>query len=213
MKNLIIIGARGWGREVLWAAQSYVDKGLIAIKGFLDDNTHAFDGLVGEFPPILSSVEDYEVQPDDLFFCALGDPVMRQKYSRMIEDKGGEFGTYISPKASVSPNAVIGAGSYIDEYVCVSDNVTVGKHAIVQRMATIGHDTRIDDYVTLGAYTFVGGASSIGTCSVVNPHSTVLRQKSVGTHAVVGAGSVVIRRVKDGEHVFGNPARVFMESQ
>lgn len=207
MLNLVIIGARGWGREVLWAARSLESDGVIRIKGFLDDNPHALDGLRGDFPPILGAVEDYQVKPDDIFFVALGDPMYRRKYAEIIERKGGKFGTYISPKATVSPNAIIGEGAYIDEYVNVSDNVVIGKHALVQRMSTLGHDMQLGDYVTLGAYTFCGGASMVGNNTSINVRSTILREVHVGSNALVGAGSVVIKSVKDGQHVFGNPAK------
>lgn len=207
LRKLIIIGARGWGREVLWAVESNKDTFQLEVKGFLDDDRHALDGLVGTFPPILSSVEAYEVCPDDLFFCALGDSEARKHYAEIIEGKGGKFATLILPKASVSPNAVIGGGTFVDEFVCISDNVNIGRHVIVQRLATLGHDTKVGDHATLGAYTFCGGKSQIGECSTLHVRTTLLRNVNVGCNAVVGAGSVVIKNVKDGEHVFGNPAK------
>ena len=56
MKNLIIIGARGAGREVYGLAlvtKEYNKEYLI--KGFLDDKKNALDNLDG-YPPIISSV-------------------------------------------------------------------------------------------------------------------------------------------------------------
>lgn len=205
--KLVIIGARGWGREVLWAFGDLVSSGRIIVKGFLDDDPHALDGLNGEFPPILSSVEDYEVRPDELFFCALGDSAARMRYSKIIEQKGGHFYTYIHPHAIICPNATIGEGSYIDQFVLVSDNVVLGKHCLIQRLATIGHDTKVGECVTIGAYTFCGGDSEIGDGSMLHVRTTLLRKVHVGKNAVVGAGSVVIKKVKDGAHVFGNPAK------
>lgn len=210
MKHLLIVGARGWGREVLWAARSLETDGYISIKGFLDSDPTVLDGLRGDFPPILCAPEDYEVQPDDIFFVALGDPIQRHKYYNIIKEKGGEFGTYISPKATVSPNAKIGSGCFIDEYVSISDNAEVDEGSIVQRMATLGHDAKVGRFSTLGAYSFCGGGAKVGDFTTIHVNSTILRHITVGSNAVVGAGSVVIKGVKDGEHVFGNPAKVFM---
>lgn len=205
--HLVIIGARGWGREVYWSLSSNVSRIRISIKGFLDDDIHALDGLNGKFPPILSSVEDYQICPGDIFFCALGDPAARKKYADIIKGKGGKFYTFIHPRASISPNATIGEGSFIDEYVTVSDNVNIGKHVIVQRLSTLGHDVTVGDNVTIGAYVFCGGNSKIGDGSTLHVRSTLLRKVNVGMNAVVGAGSVVIRHVADDAHIFGNPAK------
>lgn len=210
MKQLLIVGARGWGREVLWAARTLEDAGHIRIKGFLDSDPTVLDGLRGDFPPILCAPEDYEVQPDDIFFVALGDPTQRHNYCNIIKEKGGEFGTYISPKATISPNAKIGTGCFIDEYVSISDNAEIGEQTVVQRMATIGHDAKIGNFSTVGAYSFCGGHANVGDFTTVNVNSTILRHIKVGNNAMVGAGSVVIKRVKDGDHVFGNPAKTFM---
>ena len=205
MKNLLIIGARGWGREVLWSFKANYKE--FAIKGFLDDNIHALDGLVGEFPPIVSSVEDYQIQPDDVFFCAVGDPFYRKKYADIIEKKGGKFVTYISPYAIVSPHAQIKDGVFIGAHTIISDNVFVGKHAMIQSFSTLGHDVKIGDYVSMEAYCFLGGYAEVGDLSSIHVRSTILNHKKVGKYASVGAMSLIIRNVKDGDNVFGIPAK------
>lgn len=207
MKNLLIIGARGWGREVLFSFKYHPSRTDINIKGFLDDNTHALDGLKGEFPPIISSVEEYIVQPDDVFFCALGDPDARKKYVDMIECKGGRFVSYLSPQALINPNAIIGDGSYIAAHTYVSDNVVIGKHTVIHSLSTLGHDVKIGDFVSIEAYCFFGGYVEVGDLSTIHVRSTIIRHKKVGVHVSVGASSVVMRNVKDNLHVFGNPAK------
>lgn len=205
MKNLIIVGARGWGREVLWSFQKdYSD--IYNFKGFLDSKNDALDGLVGDFPPILSSVEDYEVQPDDVFFCALGEPKWRKHYADIIKEKGGKFVSYIAPTALVSPNATIGDGAFIGGNTVVSDNVIIGEHVMVHGLCTLGHDVKIGNNVSIEAYCFFGGYSSVGDNTSIHVRSTILSHKKIGETASIGAGSVVIRNVKDGVHVFGNPA-------
>lgn len=205
MKNLLIIGARGWGREVLFSFKNNVKD--INIKGFLDDNAHALDGLNGEYPPIISSVEDYQIQPDDVFFCALGNPVYRKKYAEMIEEKGGKFISFISPRAIVNPSATIGNGVYIGSNSFISDNVVIGNHAMIHSLCTLGHDVKIGNYVSIEAYSFFGGYSEVGDMSHIHVRSTIISHKKVGANASVGAASLVIRNVKDEKHVFGNPAK------
>ncbi|MBO7072895.1 MAG: hypothetical protein J6V89_05215, partial [Acetobacter sp.] len=91
MKQIVIIGARGYGRVVCNIAKECIKSDAeFAIKGFLDNNKCALDGYHG-YPPILSSVEDYVVQEDDVFVCAMGAVKYKQIYASMILNKGGKF--------------------------------------------------------------------------------------------------------------------------
>ena len=209
MKHLIIVGARGWGREVYAAAmgtKAYRD-GEFDVKGFLDSKADAFEGLKGEYPPIICAPEDYEIQPDDAFFVAMGEPKWRMHYAEMMEQKGAVFMSIICDGAFINSTAVIGEGSLIAGWSCVSDNVVLGKHGIIHPFVNIGHDAKLGDFVTIESYSFLGGCAVIGDESVMHVRSTLIRHKKIGNQVEVGASSVVMRNVPDGMHVFGNPAK------
>lgn len=209
MKHLLIIGARGWGREVYAAAlgtKAYRDKEF-DIKGFLDSKVDAFDGLRGNYPPIICAPEDYKIQKDDVFFVAMGVSYWRKHYAEIIEQKGGHFLTIVCNGAYINPTATIGEGSFVGGWSVISDNVKLGNHSIVHSFVTIGHDAKVGDYSTLEAYVFVGGKAEIGTSSTMHVRSTLIRLKSIGNNVDVGASSVVMRKMKDNQHVYGNPAR------
>lgn len=79
MKNLLIVGAGGFGRELAGAAVAALGYGeTFTLKGFLDDNPNALAGFAG-YPPILGSVRDYTPEADDVFITALGDTTARAK--------------------------------------------------------------------------------------------------------------------------------------
>ena len=80
-KRLVIVGASAMGREACAYAQ---DCGW-EVKGFLDSRRDVLDGFVG-YPPLLGSVEDYDVQSDDVFVVAVGDPAAKMRYVRRVED-------------------------------------------------------------------------------------------------------------------------------
>ena len=209
MKHLVIIGARGWGREVYATAintKEYLN-GEYDIKGFLDDDYYAFDGLNGDYPRILGPVETYQIEPDDVFFCAMGDSCWRKHYAEIIESKCGEFISIIHPSSKVNKTAKIGKGCIVTAYSIVSDNVTIGNHVMIQSFSDLGHDVTIGDYVSIGSFVFLGGYASVGELSTMYTKSNVLPHKSVGKNCVVGFGSVVMKNVKDGLHVLGNPAK------
>ena len=209
MKHLIIIGARGWGREVYAGAigtKAYRDREF-DIKGFLDSKADAFDGLKGNYPPIICAPEDYEIQPDDVFFVAMGEPQWRKHYAELMEQKGAEFLTIIEDTAYINPTATIGNGVYVSGGVYVSDNVKIGNHVMIHRLCTFGHDATIDEYTSIGAYVFLGGYAHVGKCSNMAPQSMIIRHKCIGDNVIVGSGSVVIRNYNDNLHLFVNPAK------
>lgn len=209
MKHLVIIGARGWGREIYAAVRNtkaYQDLEY-DVKGFLDDKTDALDGLKGDFPPILGSVESYEVQPDDVFFCAMGDSQWRKHYVEMISSKGGHFITVVNPMARINPTATIGEGTYIGAYSIISDNVVIGNHCVLQCFNDLGHDAEVGDYVSIESYVFLGGGAKIGDMSTMHTKSSVIPHKTIGKNCIVGINSVVMRNIKDGKTVFGIPAK------
>lgn len=207
MKNLIILGAGGMGRQVYLFAQSCV--GYMkdySIKGFLDDNPHAMDGFDG-FPPVLGSVDGYQIQPDDIFFNSIGDVQSKKKCIIKILEKGGDFITLIHPTASVSKGSKIGRGCMLGPRAGVGVESTVGDFCLIQDNAIIGHDVHVGDFcridcnVVLIAGVIIDNGVCIHTSSVIN-HNV-----HIGENAMVGALSFVIRNVKSGTSVQGNPAK------
>lgn len=207
MQNLVIIGARGSGRGVLDMIKQGRMQGDFVVKGFLDDDIHAFDGLIGNFPPILCTVEEYTVESDDVFFCALGDSHFRRQYVEIIEKKGGRFCSLISKEAYINKNSIIHNGSFIGEHTMIDDNVVIGKHTVIHPFCIVGHNSIIGDFTSIESYSFVGGNSKIGNDVSLHARSTIIPHINIEEQAVVGVGSVVIKNIPKGIHVFGNPAK------
>lgn len=213
MKKLIIIGARGFGREVLWAVQGTKEykEGKYTVKGFLDDNKNALNGFScpygKQFPPIIGSVEDYIPEQDDVFFCALGEPKSRMHYANLILAKGGEFISIISPLACVSSDARIGKGVFICGWVLISTNVEIGDFTVIHPMTNIGHDVKIGKGCSIESHCFLGGGAQMKDGSMLHPRSNILPHKTIGENTVVGTGSAVMRNFGDNLTLFGNPAK------
>jgi len=207
MKNILIIGARGYGREYYGGLKRYQkDSTGYVVKGFLDDNKNILDNYKG-FAPIISSVEDYEIGENDIFVCALGDPKAREKYVNIIQNKGGTFLTTVHPSSIISDTAEIGEGVNIGQFCTISENVKIGAFTSVQAYSVLGHDVQTGKFCSLGAYTFIGGNSIIGDNSTLYTRSTILPNLILGNNVITGAGSVVIRNVRPGITVFGIPAK------
>ncbi len=207
MKDIIIIGARGYGREIhdfIKHLNTYRNE--YKIVGFLDDKSDALQGF-DRYAPIISSVEEYLPQKNEVFFCALGDAFAREKYINIIKNKGGHFASLIHPTSIVNSNAIIGEGVVISAYSIVSSCVKIGNNTIVHPFCNLGHDTEVADNCTIESYCFFGGFSKIGHHTTIHTRSTILPHIIVGDNVSVGAGSVVIRNVKSNTSIFGVPAK------
>lgn len=210
MKNLLIIGARGWGREVFDIAQACIAAGeMLKVKGFLDDKSSALDNYPN-YPPIVSSVESYDIQPDDVFICALGDVNYKRIYAEKILAKGGKFITLIHPTAIIGNNAKIGVGCVVGAYANISCDTRLGDFVTLSIKAGMGHDSTVGDYCHIGGLTNISGFVTIGNNVTIHPCSNIIPHKKIGDNAIVGTGSVVLKNVKEGTTVFGNPAKTFM---
>lgn len=208
MKQLVIIGARGYGREICdFATDCRGYNSDYTIKGFLDDKKIALDDHPG-YPPILDSVENYLPREDDVFICALGEVKYKKKYCEMILAKGGIFTTLISNRAYVSDrNTKIGVGCIICPDSRIHCDVTIGDFVTLQPFAVLGHDVKVGNWCHINDYSDCGGGSQIGNEVTINTQSFILPKLKVGDRATIGAGSIVLRNVKEGVVVFGNPAK------
>lgn len=205
-KNVVIIGARGFGREIhmlLKEQQNY--KNQYDVKGFLDDNNTVLDRFTG-YAPILSSVEDYKIESNDVFFCALGDPYYRKKYSEIILSRGGVFISCISEKAYILPNVEIGKGVFIGPFCTIDVDVKIGDFTTIISYCGIGHDSRIGEYCEIESYATLGGGSILGNEVTIHPRATILPRVVIEEKTIVGVGSVVTRNMPSNVTVWGNPA-------
>ena len=207
--RLIILSASGLGREYFHLAKA-IAKQKPSTKwepyGFLDDRPKILEGKNLAGTPILDTIENYIPQENDRFICAMGNPAERQRYVKIIKDKGGVFTKIISLKASTCPGRNLRKGVVVCGNALISCDVTVGAHTFINNNTTIGHDTEIGQFCHIGGHVFIGGNTRIGNQVIIHPSATVLPGVNIADHAVIGAGSVVIRDVKEGETVFGVPA-------
>ena len=199
--RLIIIGARAMGREVC----AYAWDAGFAVKGFLDEKVDAIDGFEG-YPPILASVEAYEVCEDDVFVVALGDPECKRKYVEVIAAKGGRFMSIVHPAAYIGKNVVLGCGCIVGPNSTITNDVIIGDHVIINVNASINHDNRIGKYATLCPGCHLAGRVRVGERTFVGTGAVVIPDVELGSGVYVAAGATVVDSFETGT-IMGTPAR------
>jgi sugar O-acyltransferase (sialic acid O-acetyltransferase NeuD family) len=207
LKHLIIIGAGGYGREIYDLAKSCKGYGFkFLIKGFLDTNLEAIGNRTG-YPNILDTVENYNIEEDDVFVIAIANVASKKSCADIIKAKGGQFYTLIHQSAVVAQNSSIGDGCVLGREVIISNDCSVGNHCTFNSRAMVGHDSKLGQFCNLNAGAFIGGECVIEDGVTIHTYGIVTPRLSIAQNAVIGAGSVVVKSVAQGKTVFGSPAR------
>ncbi|MEO8368109.1 MAG: NeuD/PglB/VioB family sugar acetyltransferase [Candidatus Solibacter sp.] len=206
IKNLVIISAGSFGREVyLWAAET-IDAGApFRIKGFLDGRRNELDGF-DYGAKILGDVESYSIEEDDVFVSAIGEPMDKPRYCVPIIEKGGRFVNVIHRTANIGKTARLGTGIVLGPFASVTADARVGDHVSVGALSNLGHDCVVGDWCQISSHVAVNGRAEVGEGAFIGSQACLIPRVKVGAWSHVGAGSVVVRNVEPYVRVFGNPA-------
>ena len=209
MKDLIIFGASGFGREVAWAVERINKVSPIwNLLGFIDDNDSIQGKSINGYK-VLGKTTDVDMFPEAYFVCAVGASKIREKIVQnlMKINPDIKFGVVIDPSVVISDCVKIGEGTIICANTIVTVNIDIGSHVIINLDCTIGHDAVISDYVTLYPSVNISGITNIGHAVELGTGMQIIQGKSVGAYSIVGAGAVVVKDIPGNCTAVGNPAR------
>jgi sugar O-acyltransferase (sialic acid O-acetyltransferase NeuD family) len=205
-RRILIIGAGGFGREVLhWATAAWPSDAK-RIAGFLSADSGRLHGHSTHLA-IVGDPETFEFEPGDACLLAIGIPGVRRQVAESLLARGAEFLTLIHPTAIVAPTATIGSGSIICPYAIVSDSCRLGRFVIVNYHASLGHDSGAEDFSVLSPYASLGGNACLGTDAFLGMHAAVGPGKSLGARTKVSANSCALTNSLPDSIIFGVPGR------
>jgi sugar O-acyltransferase (sialic acid O-acetyltransferase NeuD family) len=207
MEKIVVIGAGGFGREVLWLLRDINNHAPAwDVVGMLDDYADAsqIDGV-----PLLGKVQRFAEFEDCRFVIAFGSPESKASVVRehLAQLDTSRFATLVHPTAIVADSAVIGPGGIVCAYSVISINATLGAHVSVNISCTIGHDSVLGDFCSVMPGSNISGNVRLGQAVYMGTGAKIIHRVDVGDESTVGAGSVVIKSIEAKQTVFGNPAR------
>lgn len=209
MKNLIIIGAGGFGRELLSYAIDVMEAGNCdwRVKGFLNDDLGALNGFDTGFP-ILGTIVGHQIEANAVYICALGDGEARLRIGRAFQERGAEFINFIHPTAKIRERVKMGVGNIFCPNSGSNPDVTIGDFVLVNCYSGFAHDCKIGNGCTLSGGCDVTGHCKLGEGVFLGTKAVITPGRRIGDYAKISAGAVVFTHVKPGKTMLGNPAMV-----
>jgi sugar O-acyltransferase (sialic acid O-acetyltransferase NeuD family) len=205
MKDIVIIGAGGFGKEVLWIIEE-INKTSPTwnFLGFIDDNL-----------PIGQSIVNYSIIGNLSWFkskkihavCAVGDPLFRKKIIFNLSNYNIVYPILVHPSVIIAPSSLVGEGSIICPGSIVSVDTRISNHVIINYGCTIGHDVTIDDYSSIFPGANIAGNVHIKKCVTIGTGAKIIQQLCVGENTIIGAGAVVTKNIERNVVAVGIPAK------
>ncbi len=209
MKNIVIVGAGGFGREVKFILDRInKEKKQFEIIGFYDDNENLPNIIHGV--KVLGTIDDLVKTNDELLVVlGIGIPEIKKNIiSRLKKIKNLSFPTIIDPAAIIGEvNVNIGEGNVICAGTIITCDVNIDDFVTLNLSCTIGHDSYIHSFSSFMPSVNISGEVIIEEGVYVGTGAKIINQLKIGKQTIVGAGAVVSKTLPPYCTAVGIPAK------
>lgn len=207
MKDIVIVGAGGFGREVEWLIER-INKinQKWNILGFADDNIEK--GTLIEHSKVIYNINDLTNIDKELNVAiAVGNAKTRKLlYNKLKNNLNISFPNLVDPSV-ISGDIDIGKGNIICAGTIITVNVKIKDFTIINLDCTVGHDDMINDFVTIYPSVNVSGNVEIGEGTEIGTGTQIIQGKNICNNCIIGAGAVVVKNIEEEGTYVGVPAR------
>jgi sugar O-acyltransferase (sialic acid O-acetyltransferase NeuD family) len=213
MKDIVIIGAGGFGREVKVLLDDINKiRPTYDFKGFYDDGVDV-GTLINGFK-VLGSISDLNESTSPVeVVIAVGAPDTKRKIIEQLKNPNLEYPTLIHPSVICSDDFVsIGKGCIICAGNILTCNIDIQDFVILNLMCTVGHDTTIKRYSSFMPSVNISGEVIIHEAVYVGTGAKIINQLEIGENTIVGAGAVVSKSLPAHCTAVGIPAKVIRQN-
>lgn len=209
MKNILIYGAGGFGREIACLINSINEvKKQWKLIGFIDDGLPV--GHSNRFGKVLGNLESLNNYPDKIAVTiSVASPVILKKLTEGIVNPNVWYPNLIASDVKFhDPDSFsIGIGNIIFFSCRISCDVKMGDFNLMNSLASLGHDVKIGNRNVINPAVRISGDCRVGDDNFFGVQSIILQGITIGNNTRIGASSVVIKTTKDDSLYFGNPAK------
>lgn len=190
-KDILIIGASGFGREVAWLIEELEEWN---IKGFIDDNENLRGKTINEYE-VLGNCDDLMQFTSPInVVIAIGNPKIRKQiYQKLSKKSNILYPNIIANDVRISNTNRLGIGNIICTHTILTTNITIGNFNHINLSCTLGHDAILKDYVTVYPGVNISGNVVIGSLAELGTGSKIIQGITISGEIIVGAGGVVVK--------------------
>lgn len=213
MKDIVIIGSGGFGREV----KTLIDdinkiKPTYRFKGYFDDG-YEKGTLINDFE-ILGDISDVNKTNSEMCVAiAVGNPKVKKIIVEKLLNTYLEFPILIHPTVIKSEDYIsIGRGSIICAGNILTCNIEIQDFVILNLMCTVGHDVIIKKYSSFMPSVNISGEVIIHQAVYVGTGAKIINQLEIGENTIIGAGAVVSKSLPSNCTAVGIPAKIIKQN-
>lgn len=208
MKDIVIYGAGGFGREVQWLIERInLCKKEWNFIGYVDDGMPKGE-LIDDYPIIGGC--DYLLGYDKKLYVtvAIGCAETRKVVvGKLRKNQNLKFPNLKDPSVLTSSRYQCGMGNIICAGTILTVDYSIGDFNIINLDCTVGHDVEISSYVTVYPSVNISGNVTIESMTEIGTGANIIQGIHIGEAAIIGAGSVVVRNIGGHCTAMGVPCR------
>lgn len=210
MRDLLVIGAGGLGRETAEAVRAANNvEPTWNLLGLLDD-AGALHGTSLSGIPVLGPIGAIDDFPGAQVVVCTGSARQRFSRKRLVQHLAlppERYASVVHPASVLAPGPPLGPGTVVLASVVTTTAVEIGAHVTVMPAVVLTHDDVVGDFATFGAGVRLAGRVRVGEGAYLGAGSLVREDTSIGPWALVGMGATVLSDVPAAEVWVGAPAR------
>lgn len=208
MRNIVIYGCGGFGREVLQVIHAINAEGPTwNVLGFAVDpgieHPETVHGL-----PVTSDLSTFGDDPLPDVVIAIGSPAGRKGIATRLGARGHAFPALVHPRAWLGENVRLSDGVVICAGACLTTDIELSDHVHINLSATVGHDVEIGSFSTISPGANISGNVRLAEEVEIGTGASIIQRIPVGRASVIGAGAAVVREIPENSVAVGVPAKV-----
>ena len=204
MKPLLLIGGGGHCRsccDVIEAEGKYKIAGIIEQTGGNSESVFGYQ-ILGNDNDLSELVK--ECSTALITVGQIKNADLRVRLFQKLQGLGFELATIISPRAYVSKNAILGAGTIVMHDSLINTGAKIGNNCILNTKSLVEHDAIVEDNCHISTSSVVNGGTVIREQSFVGSNTIIKEYVTIGKNSVIGGGLRIMCDLPDNTWIQNN---------